>query len=535
MLKKWLPRKKEYQWNFLLSIICALITGACLVALPIILSQIIDTIFYEYDLYAFLELLFIYALIFLIYCAIDYFYTFNWQNLHNFYINKDLKGKIFFDILHLDYKSYHKLKNGKLFSAVTSDADEVLYTIQYNYIQAISNVITLIIILVILFSLNWIIGVLVICSGALITLNLKIQSKKTEECSNNLYHAKSIFSDWVRKISKGIIDVKINFGSELISSIANREVKEINLYEKKKVMIESRNASITYATQYIIKICIYIYIAVLCCRDEMQIGALYMIINYIDRVHDCGRFLSDNFQMLGFRKAALYNIVEIENRKEKSESLIGLQEINKIRIQDVGYRKDNDLILQNLSCEFEAGKLTLIRGISGSGKTTILNLIMKNIVPNQGEIFYNDYNRDLVSPVWIRNQICYIKQDEQLFWWQSIRFNICLEKDIDLIKLKKICERLKFYEDVQKMKDGFETIINAENTLSEGQIQKILILRALFSKKHVYILDEITSHLDSESAIEAIRLFKEHKSNDIVIFVSHDNNICEMADIVYSI
>ncbi|MBD5549297.1 MAG: ABC transporter ATP-binding protein [Lachnospiraceae bacterium] len=535
MLKKWLPQKKEYRWNFLMSILCSLVTSACLVVLPIILSHIINTIFYEYELYNFLRLLFIYTCVFLIYCCTDYFYTFNWQNLHNHYINKELKGKIFSEILHIDYKSYNKLKNGKLFSAVTSDADEVLYTIQYNYIQAISNFITMIIVLIILFSIDWIMGMLVICSGGLIVLNLKIQSKQTEECSNSLHQAKTIFSDWIRKFTKGIIDVKINFSSDLILKIANREVNNINLYEKKKMLLEGKNASVAYATQYIIKICIFLYLAILCSRDEIQIGAFYMVVNYIDRIHDCGKFLSDNFQMFGFRKSALRNINKIERKQEKSKSFERLEKIEKIRFKNVEYGKNDYIILHNLSCEFEAGKLAFVQGISGSGKTTMLNMIMKNIEPDKGMIFYNNCNINLVSPSWLRKQICYIKQDEQLFLNQSIKFNICLGKDIDLEKMKGFCEQLRFYEDIQKMKNGFETIINSENTVSDGQIQKILILRALFSSKHVYILDEITSHLDYESAAETIKLFKDNKKNDIVIFIAHDKNIYEMADVVYSI
>lgn len=528
---EWIPKNKVYRLNFFMSIICAFSTSFLMTILPMQLTKIINIIFYNEN--GFSEQVYLYLLIFVLYILSDYIYTFNWQHLHNKFINKDLKGQIFSNIFKMNFPLFKKKGIGKLYSAVSSDADEVLYTIQYNYIQFISNTITVVLMLIILFKINYFIALLMILCAFTPVIITNFFKKSTIENSEINHDIMSEMKSFTFKFCEYLQDVKLNYSKEKLEFSMKQNIKSLNLHEYLKMKIALNMSNIIYIIQFLVKIIIYFIVAFNCIEGVFKVGIFYSIIIYIDRIQFYIDFFADNIQMFNQRKASLTNIKEllaINENDNKNEEKLDL-DFDKIIMKNISYIYENGvLILDNINIEFNNHEITLINGKSGIGKSTILNIIMKNLVPYKGEVYVGAQNLRFLSSDFVRKNICYIKQNEKLFFNQSLRFNITLGKPVEDDVIISICKQLDIYTEINNYKYKLDTVLDNKIKLSDGQIQKMLLIRVLLDDRKIYLLDEITSNLDSRTVRKALQMLKNYKSDCLIILVAHDNSIWRYSD-----
>lgn len=211
-----------------------------------------------------------------------------------------------------------------------------------------------------------------------------------------------------------------------------------------------------------------------------------------------------------------------------------------LKLENVGYRYSDApkdvYVFKNINYEFEQGKIYAIKGKSGSGKTTLLSLITGLEKCTEGKVLYNNQDLKKFNLDKYRNSdIGIIFQSYNLLPHLTALENVILSMDVSKVKAENKKERA-----LELMKNVGLTENHAKRKvlkLSGGEQQRIAIARSLSYNPKAIIADEPTGNLDKETENEIIKIFKElaHKENKCVIIVTHSNNICENADIVYDL
>lgn len=187
-------------------------------------------------------------------------------------------------------------------------------------------------------------------------------------------------------------------------------------------------------------------------------------------------------------------------------------------------------MLKNINMKFEGGKTTAIIGKSGSGKTTILKLILKFYTPYKGDLYVNDLNlRNINTNLW-RDKCGALLQDSVIFN-DTILNNITMGKEYDLNKVVEVSRMANILEFIEDSRDGFNTILNyAGRGMSQGQIQRLLIARLMYKNPDVILLDEVTSSLDTKTENSIVEHFKDFFKDKTVIIISHRLSAIKHAD-----
>ena len=207
---------------------------------------------------------------------------------------------------------------------------------------------------------------------------------------------------------------------------------------------------------------------------------------------------------------------------------------NEIKLNNVSfsYNKDN-VILKNFTKVIKKNSILGIIGGSGSGKSTMIDLITGLQIPDSGEIILDnkiDIQKSLVN--W-QKKIGYVSQSVFLLD-ASIKENIAFGEQIEKIDDKKILESLKdsqLYEHVMSLKDGVDTIVGEKGVkISGGQKQRIGIARAIYRNPEVLIFDESTSSLDIQTENKILDCIMKLKFEKTIIIVSHRENTLKFCD-----
>lgn len=202
-----------------------------------------------------------------------------------------------------------------------------------------------------------------------------------------------------------------------------------------------------------------------------------------------------------------------------------------IELKDVNFRyaPSEPPVLSQVSLRVEPGECIAIAGASGSGKTTLVKLILGVLNPTEGELLIGGRPLNQVGLANYRRLIGTVMQDDRLFSG-SISDNICFfDPTPDISRIEACARQAAIHDDIADMHMGYETLVGDHGSgLSGGQVQRVLLARALYKQPRILVLDEATAHLDAETE----RLVNEavHKLKLTRIMVAHRRETIEMAD-----
>lgn len=181
-------------------------------------------------------------------------------------------------------------------------------------------------------------------------------------------------------------------------------------------------------------------------------------------------------------------------------------------------------------------KTTVFYGESGSGKSTIINLLTKNFEPTEGSIYIGNKNIMEISEDELFQSICIVYQ-EPLILNGTVKDNILLgNKGVSWENIVSVCKKMKIYESIQALPMGFETEIGDKGlTISGGERQRIALVRALLQDKEIIILDEATSALDLETERMVMDQFFALRKEKTNIIIAHREYSLKDADSKYQI
>lgn len=268
-------------------------------------------------------------------------------------------------------------------------------------------------------------------------------------------------------------------------------------------------------------ICLYyIYLGKLNTLDLITLNAL--LIYTLEALRSITNIIPEYYLL----KSSFNKINEFIAIKEENLELGNKEFMNgDIKIKNMSYTYNHyNYILEDFNLIIKEGEKVIIKGPSGCGKSTLCKLIYRFYIPSKGNIKIGDQDISSYSIDVIRDNINYLSQKEKIFN-DTIKNNIIFNQEIDVNYYNKILKICRVDELIKNKPFGDNTLINDDGfNLSGGEIQRIILARALFRKGHIIILDEALSEVEKYQEHLIIKDILAFFKNKTIIYVSHRDN-----------
>ena len=449
------------------------------------------------------------------------------------------KQSVLKTILKRNYEKITKFHSGDLMTRIVSDVNIIIDTLVSLIPNILSMATKLICAIILLFQISeQFVGILLFGGVILfVVVNLfkpylKNIHKKVQESSANV----RLF---FKEVFENIVVIKI-FKAENVILDKSAELQN----KKYDIQMKQRTISIASSTGFntifqIVYLFALIWSAYNVYLKNLTIGGLTSIVQLVTQIQAPIIGLSRSFQNMFNMIGSAERIIELENIEKDIEVDIIDKEnlynmLDSIVLKDVDFTYKDKKIFDKLNLEVKKGENIVIYGESGIGKSTLLKLILGIIKNDSGEIYFNLQNKNK-QPINIdtRNMFAYVPQGKFILSG-TIRENLTfVNKNISDEELEKALQISCCKTFIEQLENGLDTKIGERGSgLSEGQLQRIAIARAIVSGAPILILDEITSSLDSKTEEEFINNIKNLKNRTCII-VTHRNSISKLCDKEY--
>ncbi len=447
--------------------------------------------------------------------------------------DRNLRQAVSKKLIHIPMKYFLELSPSSLISRVTMDTSMVSYLVFY-FISMFTMIYTLVLALVEVFAISskmtislllvipWSIAVCVISGRLVSRANDKRQTayaRLTNYVANRLLN--------IRLIKSCDMEEK---------EITTNDAKTDELYkaDKKLGLVQLIVQPLTYSVSALCKALMLVYGGVLVARGEIGTGDLVTLVMYLEvvPVYIIQPILCyETIKEVEGMTAEASRITKLADEPMQSKTSLESAD-NDIHFKNISFAYKENTILDNVSFTIPQGKVTAIVGVSGVGKTTILNMLERFYTPTQGEIFFGDTPiNDIHLDEW-RGAFGYIQQDSPLLSC-SIRENICfgLDRPVSEEELIHAAKQANAYDFIMELPDGFDTNVGEVGSkLSGGQRQRIAIARTLIKNPDYLLLDEATSNLDAKNTAEVQAALHDVIEGRTAVIVSHNMKEIRNAD-----
>jgi len=455
---------------------------------------------------------------------------------------KDVRQTIYNKLLVLSHDFYSNVKTGELVSRVTYDVGVIVNSITEGLTDLLLQPIQLVIYIIILvwikmyFSISWWLILVTVFIFPLITFPVIKIGNKLRKISASTQESMSDINSQLFETIYGIGIVK-SFSAEGYHEAKFRSFN--NKYYKMMIKSVKRLAVISPIGEFVGILCMGV---VLWCggkevvEGRLSAGAfiafLAALLSLLKPLKRLSRLYGINLQAM----AAITRVFNILDRgpsiKDKSGAakLVDFKESIEFKGINFSYNKGR-VVLEGIDLKLSKGQILAIVGMSGAGKTTLVNLLPRFYDPDKGSVLIDgkDINEfDLFS---LREHIGIVTQETILFN-DTVRNNIAFGKpDAVLDDIMEAGKAANAHNFIMKMPNSYDTIIGDRGIkLSGGEKQRIAIARALFKDPPILILDEATSQLDTESERLVQEAINTLMANRTVFVIAHRLSTVEHAD-----
>ncbi|WP_299526798.1 ABC transporter ATP-binding protein [Winogradskyella sp.] len=451
---------------------------------------------------------------------------------------KSLRNDIYDKVLTLPISYYSEKKKGDIIARISGDVNEVKNSLLAILELIVKEPLTILFAIIAMFTISVKLTIFVFLfipiSGFIISRIGKSLKKK----SNRVQTEQGIFLSTLEETLSGLKVIK-GFNAE--GRFNNQFQESTNRFYgfSNKLMNRQNLASPTSEFLGIVTIAALLwYGGSMVLIDKTLTGGAfitYMALAY--QILTPAKAISKASYKVKAGNAAADRILEILETKSPLEDLPNAKSKDtfesQIKLNNISFKYEDDLVLKNFSLIVPKGKSVALVGQSGSGKSTIANLVTRFYDVNEGSICIDGENIKDLTKHSIRNLMGIVTQDSILFN-DSIKNNILLGKeeasDEDIIDALKIANAWEFVKDLPQ---GIETNIgDSGNKLSGGQKQRLSIARAVLKNPPIMILDEATSALDTESERLVQDALENMMKNRTSIVIAHRLSTIQNADVI---
>lgn len=464
-----------------------------------------------------------------------YFGTLHW-NYYTYTVLADYYHlevqKLLFEKVANNDVIFEKISKGKI---IETCSDDIRYLVDVVdcVVKASMSIVKLLIIFLIFMHYNIIVATVVLL---LDIIYLKLMNENSRGVSK-FYEGTRKYEDKIMDIlNQMLINLKqvktLNMMPRLNINLDKTRKKWREQYKNKRKYMTTRYCLIPFIV-YIGKILLYIFLAYLVINGKMALDKLVLLISYFEMTITCTDSMLDNLLNLsnyGVRVSRIKTILDYTPQKSFDFGDIDNDYINGVvEFKNVCFSIKNKSILNKVSFKIYPNEINAIVGHSGSGKTSIVNLLYRLNHIKSGEILIDDesiYNYS--NDVYFSN-VSGVYQKPFIFE-MSIRDNLSLI-DPNVKNQVESCKRVGIHDFIEGLPRGYNTVIAEDaHLLSEGQKQLLVIARTLLSKAEILIFDEVTSNIDPENTKRIADILMDLKNDHTIIMITHKPEMMMIAD-----
>ena len=441
-------------------------------------------------------------------------------------IKKILQADMLSSLIKADTQLIDKKHTGKFISNLTFDVTHITNMLSNAVLNLFKDSLTLIGLLIVMFYQNWQLSLIALIMIPLSSTAARSLGKRMGKVVTEAQEKSGFLNSYLIEIFKNHKLIKIFQKEEYEIARADNHLNELKNKNKKINTIYVRVSPIMETlTGIMIAILIY-YSGKLIIKDEISINNFFSFLAAMMLAYQPVRSLATLNMAVNQGLSAAKRILPIIDNKneiiEKNNATNLIIKNGTIKFENVNFRYNSNerKILKDINLEFQGGQMTALVGHSGSGKSTILNLIPRFYNILNGDIKIDNqsiYNTKIFS---LRKNISLVSQDTTLFD-DTIKKNIAYANldasDEEIIKAAKLSYSEEF---INNLPNKYDTIIGENGVrLSGGEKQRISIARAMIKKSSIILLDEATSSLDSqteEKIQDAINILTKNKTTIVI-------------------
>lgn len=452
-------------------------------------------------------------------------------------LSKAITKDIAENILKITNDDLDKAGSGIFLQRINSDTDK-LADIFYIVFDVIGEVFIHVGNFVAIFILNYIAGIFVLLMMVILFIIENIRAKKKEKLDKILRKARDNLSTTVSELVRGSRDIKmLNSEKDFLSKFD----KDVDIYSEKYLRLRN----ITYKWRLLswnidnILELVFILLLVFIIKEKYIVSASAVVLyTYVRNSHGFYYLVGDlisYFKEFDVSRNRLEEILGDKLYKKEKFGNVHLDKINgdfEFRNVDFSYGKNK--VLKNLSFKIAANSTVAFVGKSGTGKTTIFNLLVKMYDVDSGQILIDNHDVKNLDKDTIRGNITIISQNPYIFN-MTIKENLQLvKKDLTDEEMKEACRLACLDKFIENLENKYDTVIGEGGVnLSGGQKQRLAIARALIQKTEIILFDEATSALDNETQYEIQKAIENMEGEYTILIIAHRLSTIKKANKIF--
>ena len=459
------------------------------------------------------------------------------QSLLNAYVNGrltlSLRSYLFTLICRKRYSQISRYHSGDILNRLTSDVDVVVSSSVSIIPSVVSTVAKITAGIGAMIFMNPIIAAVILVLGITVPAIGRAINKKYKYMHKECQRTEGKTRSFMQECFENIVVIK-SFASE------KPFVKRLTVFMEDNFRLKIKRTGISVLAS----ICLYTfftagYYAVLLwgagglAAGTLTYGTLMAFLQLISQLRAPLQNVSGILPQYYSALASAERLIELEKTEDEKpplekESADRLKDnFESLEINGLCFGYGREAVIENCSFKIEKNKITAVTGESGSGKSTLFKLILGLYSPTAGSITVNGKSPVDAS---VRGLFAYVPQGNMVLSG-TVKDNITLcNPDVDEERLINAAKAAEIYDYISSLPDGFDTVLSERGAgLSEGQIQRLSIARALLTEAPVLLLDEATSALDETTETHVLENIKA-MSAKTVVFITHRNTSLKVCD-----
>ena len=461
-------------------------------------------------------------------------------------VSQELKADVQKDmmktLISTDTKFIDSAHTGKFISNLTLDTTLLVNLISTALLNLFKDSLSLIGLLAVMFFQNWKLSLIAIIMIPLATIVARSLGKRVNKATRQTMDTSALFTKRLVEIFKNHRIIKSFQAENFEQERSSRDISDLKEKAIKMTEIFTRNTPIMECLTGIMIALLIFYSGVLIKNGELGINNFFSFLAAMMLAYQPVRSLAGLNIAVNQGLSAASRVLPIVDRKSDitdNKQLPNLK-INKAGIHfnnvNFSYNNKDKTALKEASLTMDGGKMTALIGLSGAGKSTILNLIPRFYDRETGDILIDDQSIYQVNLFSLRENISLVSQDTTLFddtIKNNIKYANLLADDEEIYIAAKNSYAHDF---IQELPDKYDTLIGENGVrLSGGQKQRISIARAMLKKSPIILLDEATSSLDADTENKIQKAINELTKNKTTIVIAHRLSTILNANKIYVI
>ena len=525
LIKRALIYIKPYKFRFLLSFLCIIFGIIFGLIQPFLWAKVLANLFrsdYDNLMFLILYLLLLYFMQSLIIFLQSYLFSYLNQNII-YDIKRDMQNKIY----DLPVKAFDEIGVGEFISRINGDAAIVANIITNQLTNALVDVLNVIIIGLFSFQISLPLALIVII---LFPFSILISTKFGIKLRGKIEELAQLSDKYLKKLQESILGIreikglgikKYNFGLVLLLS---RTIKGKNIGIS---VLSSLMKTLAQGLNFLTQLCIISAGGYLILIKSLTVEYFITFSSYSSQLSSSLMNIvnvNSNLQQVLTSLKRIFCMIDNLNYSKERFGDKNIKELNgNIEITDIYFKyNEKTAVLNGITLYIPSKKKIAIVGGSGTGKTTIINLLARFYEPLSGEIKIDNIDIREFDEESLRSNISIVRQDPFLFN-TSIKENLInANNNVSEDDMYIACKMAYIHDFISSLPNGYETIIGENGiNLSGGQRQRIAIARALIKKSKIILFDEATSALDNESQYYINKVIDDLSKHSTILIVAH--------------